>query len=234
MTRIEELYSSIQTLKKLGVKLPEELIEETNRVEEEIIKNDIIPALAETISPIIGQIQRGIVLVVEYTPNEPLSVKLTRKRSFAIPQEQDISDIGIEQKEVIVKENKVKIDKPVKNTSFKKSKLDPNLPQIKDLIIPTIKALKQLGGIGTLHEVNQKLCEIEQFTSDLTAVIHKKNTVGGKVESEINYRIAWARTYLRDYGIIENPSWGLWTLKDINIDETKINIDDVVAHFKAK
>lgn len=94
MTKLEQLYNSIQNLKELGVQLPDKLIEETNRVEEEIIKNDIIPALAETISPIIEQIQREIILVVEYIPNEPLIVKLTRKRSFAIPAEQDINDIS--------------------------------------------------------------------------------------------------------------------------------------------
>ena len=93
MTKLEQLYNSIQNLKELGVQLPDKLIEETNRVEEEIIKNDIIPALAQTISPIIEQIQRELVLVIEYMPNEPLIVKLTRKRSFTIPIEQDINDI---------------------------------------------------------------------------------------------------------------------------------------------
>jgi hypothetical protein len=90
MTQLEKLYQSIQNLKELGVQLPDKLIEETNRVEEEIIKNDIIPALAETISPVISQIQREIILIVEYVPDEPLSVRLTRKRSFTIPIEQDL------------------------------------------------------------------------------------------------------------------------------------------------
>ena len=89
MTQLEKLYQSIQNLMELGVQLPEKLIVDTIRVEEEIIKNDIIPALADTISPIISQIQREIVLVVEYVPDEPLSVKLTRKRSFTIPAEFD-------------------------------------------------------------------------------------------------------------------------------------------------
>lgn len=110
MTKLEQLYNSIQTLKELGVQLPQGLIEETNRVEEEIIKNDIIPALAETISPIIEQIQREIILVVEYTPNEPLIVKLTRKRSFAIPLEQDINDINIK-KSLPFENKKQAIDK---------------------------------------------------------------------------------------------------------------------------
>lgn len=91
MTQLEKLYQSIQNLKELGVQLPDKLIEETNRVEEEIIKKDIIPALSETISPFIQQIQREIILVVEYVPDEPLSVRLTRKRSMTIPPEQDLS-----------------------------------------------------------------------------------------------------------------------------------------------
>ncbi len=90
MTQLEKLYQSIQNLKELGVQLPDKLIDETNRVEEEIIKNDIIPALSKTISPIINQIKREIILVVEYVPDEPLSVKLTRKRSLTIPPEIDI------------------------------------------------------------------------------------------------------------------------------------------------
>jgi hypothetical protein len=89
MTQLEKLYQSIQNLKELGVQLPDKLIEETNRVEEEIIKKDIIPVLAETISPVIKQIQRDIILVVEYTPDEPVSVRWTRKRSLTNSAELD-------------------------------------------------------------------------------------------------------------------------------------------------
>lgn len=52
MTKLDDLYKSIQTLKELGVQLDSKLIEETNRVEEEIIKNEILPALAQTIDPL--------------------------------------------------------------------------------------------------------------------------------------------------------------------------------------
>lgn len=82
MTKLEKLYSSIQTLKELGAKLPEELIAQTDKLEEEIIKNEILPVVTEKIEPIIGQIQRELVLVVDYMPNEPLNVRLSRKRNF--------------------------------------------------------------------------------------------------------------------------------------------------------
>jgi Mrr N-terminal domain len=227
MTRIEELYNSIQTLKKLGVKLPEELIEETNRVEEEIIKNDIIPALAETISPIIEQIQRGIILVVEYVPNEPLSVRLTRKRSFAIPEEQDIPDISVTKKTFAEKEKSFKI------SPHTKKKKNPILPQYPELFIPVVKALKALGGLGSIVEINQKVCEIEGFSAELLEIQHGKES-RGRDEREVDYRLAWSRTYLKEYGILENPSRGLWTLTDLNINENKIDIEDVVAHFNKK
>ena len=84
MTKLEQLYNSIENLKELGVQLPDKLIEETNRVEEEIIQNEVIPALSKAIDPIINQIQRELVLVIDYLPNEPLQVKMTRKRSFKI------------------------------------------------------------------------------------------------------------------------------------------------------
>lgn len=83
MTKLEKLYNSIQTLKELGATLPEELIAQTNKLEEEIIKKEILPVVTEKIEPILGQIQRELVLVVDYMPNEPLSVCISRKRNFA-------------------------------------------------------------------------------------------------------------------------------------------------------
>jgi len=89
MTKLQKLYSSIESLKELGVKLPAELIEKTNRVEEDIIKNEVIPILAKEITPIILQIQRELVLVIDYIPDEPLQVRLTRKRSLKLTEEEE-------------------------------------------------------------------------------------------------------------------------------------------------
>lgn len=83
MTNLEKLYNSIQTLKELGAKLPDELIAQTDKLEEDIIRNEIIPVLTQTIEPIISQIQRELVLVVDYVPNESLAVRMSRKRNIA-------------------------------------------------------------------------------------------------------------------------------------------------------
>jgi len=87
MTKLEKLYSTIQNLKELGLELGEDLLKQTNELEQEIIKKEILPVLIEKIEPIISQIQRELVLVVDYVPNEPLSVRLSRKRNFSAEME---------------------------------------------------------------------------------------------------------------------------------------------------
>ncbi len=80
MTKLEKLYQSIANLKELGLPLHDETLKAVDNLEEELIRNEVIPRLADTIEPIITQIQRPIVLVVDYVPEESLNVRLTRKR----------------------------------------------------------------------------------------------------------------------------------------------------------
>ena len=70
-------------LKELGLKINEDLIDEVNKLEEEIIKKEILPVLTEKIEPALSPVKRELVLVVDYVPNQPLSVRISRKRNFA-------------------------------------------------------------------------------------------------------------------------------------------------------
>ena len=83
MTKLEKLYSSINNLEELGLELTPEMLLECDKLEEQIIKNEILPALGQDIEPRLRQIQRPLVLVVEYKPEEPISVRLSRKMNIA-------------------------------------------------------------------------------------------------------------------------------------------------------
>ena len=82
MSRLDQLYKAMQTLSSEGLVLNDDLLNQVSELEERIIKNEILPILRETIEPALSPVQRDLVLVVEYSPNTPISVKLTRKRSF--------------------------------------------------------------------------------------------------------------------------------------------------------
>jgi hypothetical protein len=78
----------METLRKEGLSLNEDLERQVSELEEEIIKNEILPVVTETIAPALKQVQRELVLVVDYVPGVPVSVHLSRKRNFT----QQLSD----------------------------------------------------------------------------------------------------------------------------------------------
>lgn len=82
MTKLETLYASIKGLKDLGLTLNEETLKAADELEEQLIKTEILPVLSEDIEPMLSQIQRELVLVVEYKPNMPISVALSRKTNI--------------------------------------------------------------------------------------------------------------------------------------------------------
>ena len=84
-----------------------------------------------------------------------------------------------------------------------------NLPTFDELFEPTIKALKALGGSGTVQEISEKVCELEGYSEEQQSVLHKEGP-----QPEIDYRMAWARTYLKNYGAIESSKRGLWSLTE--------------------
>jgi len=82
------------------------------------------------------------------------------------------------------------------------------IPTFDYLMNPLIDALKSLGGSGTAEEIFNKVVEIAGLSDEQLKVIHK-----GRVDqTEVEYRLAWSRTYLKKYGLLENSTRGVWAL----------------------
>ena len=78
-----------------------------------------------------------------------------------------------------------------------------------DLIVPTIKALKEMGGTATPSEITNKVIELEKFSEQIQNEAQK----GDKHRTKLEYRLAWARTYMKKFlSAIEDKSRGLWSL----------------------
>lgn len=50
--------------------------------EEHLIKNEVLPVVTKSIEPALSQVERELVLVVDYVPGTPLKVSLSRKRNL--------------------------------------------------------------------------------------------------------------------------------------------------------
>jgi restriction endonuclease Mrr len=49
---------------------------------------------------------------------------------------------------------------------------------------------------------------------------------------QLDYRLAWSRTYLKKYGLIENSTRGVWALTQSDIDLRKISSAEIVKHVR--
>lgn len=83
MTKLEKLYSIIENSNDVGIKLPQDVIQQVEELEDSLIKQEILPALSSDIAPRLNPIRRDLVLVVEYHPGKPISVALSRKTNIS-------------------------------------------------------------------------------------------------------------------------------------------------------
>lgn len=83
------------------------------------------------------------------------------------------------------------------------------IPTFDTFMNPVIQALRQLGGSGTIEEINLKASEIADVSDEQLEVLHNAEKGG---QTEVEYRLAWTRTYLKKYGVLENSTRGVWAL----------------------
>lgn len=77
------------------------------------------------------------------------------------------------------------------------------------LMNPLLQAIRDLGGSGSIQEIYEKVAENLSLPEEVLSVIHSPETGN---QTEIGYRLAWARTYLKKYGILENSGRGVWAI----------------------
>lgn len=99
------------------------------------------------------------------------------------------------------------------------------LPKFDVLMNPLINALIALGGSGSIDEINEKVVELEQFDESITSILHNPEKSN---QTELDYRLAWARTYLKKCGFLENSSRGVWTLTQLAKEQKNINSQEIL------
>jgi restriction system protein len=84
-----------------------------------------------------------------------------------------------------------------------------DIPPYHELLWPTLQAVADLGGSASISEIVETVLKREGFSDAQQAVLHNEGP-----ETEIGYRLAWARTYLKGMGLLTNSSRGVWALTD--------------------
>lgn len=82
------------------------------------------------------------------------------------------------------------------------------MPSYSQLVEATFIALRELGGSGKNDEINAKAISVLKLPDEILDIPHLNSTS----LSEIHYRLAWARTLLKNYGAIANSARSVWTI----------------------
>jgi restriction system protein len=91
----------------------------------------------------------------------------------------------------------------------------------KELLNPTLHALKELGGSANSNEIEEKIIVNLNLTDNEINDVHKGT------RTKLNYQLAWAKNNLKNAELLENSKRGIWSLtekgrKVENIDEKEL------------
>lgn len=100
-------------------------------------------------------------------------------------------------------------------------------PTFDELMWPSLMALRKLGGSGTNEEIIDKVVELQSYSAEIVNERHKSGNV-----TKLEYRAAWARTYLKFAGAIESSGRGVWAITKLGETVKASQIDSLVREAK--
>ena len=83
-----------------------------------------------------------------------------------------------------------------------------DIPKYHEFFNPLLQAMHDLGGSASISEIEDKVAENLKFSDEMLEVPSSSSPS----KSLVNYRLAWARSYLKDFGLLLNSQRGIWSL----------------------
>lgn len=96
-------------------------------------------------------------------------------------------------------------------------------------MLPLFTALKELGGSASIAEIDEHVGGSSGLSSDLLDQPHNAEKSN---QTEFQYRLAWARTYLKKAGLIENTSRGVWVITPEKRDVETFDSAEIVRQVR--
>jgi restriction system protein len=96
---------------------------------------------------------------------------------------------------------------------------------------PLIRALRALGGSGSIEEIYDKVVEFEGFSEELLSQLHSPDKSN---HTEIANRLARARSRLKKYGLLENSARGVWSFTATGKETAEVDPQTVVRCVRAQ
>ncbi|MBF8186271.1 restriction endonuclease [Nonomuraea sp. K274] len=104
-----------------------------------------------------------------------------------------------------------------------------DLPSYKDLLWPTLQAVRNLGDSASIEEIVEEVPRQQHFSEEQQAVLHQEGP-----QTKIEYRLAWARSYLKGMGLLINSGRGVWSLTEHGRSAEESEIEQLHKEYVIK
>jgi restriction system protein len=85
------------------------------------------------------------------------------------------------------------------------------IPSVKAFLAPIVQALKEAGGTASVEQLQEYSVRALNISTELQTVAHDPKR---GARTEVSYRMAWARTQLKQRGLIEPVGKRQWALTE--------------------
>ncbi len=99
------------------------------------------------------------------------------------------------------------------------------IPKYHEMMNPLLQALQDLGGSGTIEEIENQVFTNMKLTNEQIELLHDPEKGG---LTEVGYNLSWTRTYLKKIGLLENSSRGVWALTEKGRKTERVDPKEIV------
>lgn len=108
---------------------------------------------------------------------------------------------------------------------------EAHVPSFQQYMNPILAALHELGEAVSIETLDAKVVEDMKISRENLGIPHKADVPD---RSEVSYRMAWARTYLKKAGLLDNPIRGMWTLSETGLITKYVDPLALASRYSAK
>ena len=103
------------------------------------------------------------------------------------------------------------------------------VPPYQFFLWPALQAVVELGGSASIADMEDEVLNRVDLTPEVQAVLHKDGPM-----TEVQYRLAWARSYLKGMGLLTNSQRGVWSVTEQGQTVTEEQIPTLRADYRAQ
>jgi len=102
-------------------------------------------------------------------------------------------------------------------------------PNYSSFFLDVLKVVGQLGGSASIREILNGVIERRRLPDEIVDEMH----TGSTVVTELEYQLAWARTYLKKSGYLLRSKNGVWALTKSGVEASRLDAIDKKAILAA-